>query len=50
MITDTSREIIYILVFSIGTGMLFSRTVFSLIRLWQEEEIVTSENKRRYRG
>ena len=45
MMNDSAREIFYLLSFSVSTGFLFSKTVFTLINIWQEEKL----SPKRYR-
>ncbi len=35
--SETAKEIFYLLSFSVGSGFLLSKTLFALYRTWQED-------------
>ncbi|MFZ5953403.1 MAG: hypothetical protein ACOYXC_22055 [Candidatus Rifleibacteriota bacterium] len=47
--SETAKEIFYLLSFSLGSGFLFSRTVFSLVKIWQNDEWLEKGKSRRYK-
>jgi hypothetical protein len=47
--SETATEIFYLLSFSIGTGVLLSKTLCSLLRTWQDDEWLEKNKNKRYR-
>jgi hypothetical protein len=47
--SETAKEIFYLLSFSVGTGFLFSKTLLSLINAWKDDTYLEKSRSRRYR-
>jgi Golgi nucleoside diphosphatase len=47
--SETAKEIFYLLSFSVSTGFLFSKTIFSLVKIWQDDEWLEKGKSRRLR-
>lgn len=47
--SETAREIFYLLSFSVGTGFLLSKTMFALYKEWQDDSYLEKSRNRRLR-
>jgi Golgi nucleoside diphosphatase len=47
--SETAKEIFYLLSFSVGSGFLLSKTVFSLMKIWQDDQWLEKGRSRRFR-